>query len=170
LAGPGAAPATQLNRLKERADMYASLTRFPGDMFADFEALQRQVEQLLGNRWPSSIRATERGAFPAINMGVTPDAVQIYAFAPGIDVAKLEVNVDRGVLTISGERASGLPETSDKVSVYADERFSGAFRRAVSLPEDADSSRIEAKYRDGILRITVHKRENAKPRRIEVKD
>jgi len=150
--------------------MYASLTRFPGDMFADFEALQRQVEQLLGNRWPSSIRAAGRGAFPAINMGVTADAVEVYAFAPGIDTSKLEVSVDRGVLTISGERSTELPEAAEKVSVYADERFSGPFRRAISLPEDADSSRIDAKYRDGILRITVPKRENAKPRRIEVKD
>jgi len=151
--------------------MYASLTRFPGDMFADFEALQRQVEQLLGNRgWPSSIRAAERGAFPAINMGVTNDAIEIYAFAPGIDMGKLEVSVDRGVLTIAGERARDLPQESDKVSVYADERFSGSFRRAVSLPEDADSSRIEATYRDGILRMRVPKRESARPRRIEVKD
>ena len=151
--------------------MYASLTRLPGDMFADFETLQRQVEQLLGTRgWPSSIRAAQRGAFPAINMGVTGDAVEIYAFAPGIDMGKLEVSVDRGVLTIAGERARDLPQESEKVSIYADERFGGAFRRAVSLPEDADSSRIEAKYRDGILRITVPKRESAKPRRIEVKD
>lgn len=151
--------------------MYASLTRFPGDMFADFEALQRQVEQLLGNRgWPSSIRAAERGAFPAINMGVTNDAIEIYGFAPGIDMGKLEVSVDRGVLTIAGERARDLPHESDKVSVYANERFSGSFRRAVSLPEDADSSRVEATYRDGILRIRVPKRESAKPRRIEVKD
>ena len=152
--------------------MYASLTRFPGDMFADFEALQRQVEQLLGNNrgWPSSIRASGRGAFPAINMGVTAEAVEIYAFAPGIDPAKLEVNVDRGVLTVSGERPSDVPSQSEKVSVYSDERFSGTFKRAISLPEDADSSRIEAKYRDGILRISVPKRENAKPRRIEIKD
>ena len=151
--------------------MYASLTRFPGDMFADFEALQRQVEQVIGNRgWPSSIRAAERGAFPPINMGVTQDAVEIYAFAPGIDPAKLEVNVDRGVLTIAGERAGDLPQESEKVSVYADERFAGPFRRAISLPDDADSSRIDANYRDGILRISVPKRENAKPRRIEIRE
>ena len=151
--------------------MYASLTRFPGDMFADFEALQRQVEQLLGNRgWPSSIRAAGRGAFPAINMGVTPEAVEIYAFAPGIDPAKLDVSIDRGVLTIAGERKNDLPPESEKLSIYADERFGGSFKRAVSLPEDADSSRIDAKYRDGILRITVPKRENAKPRRIEIKE
>ena len=151
--------------------MYASLTRFPGDMFADFEALQRQVEQLLGNDrgWPSSIRASERGAFPAVNVGRTADCIEIYAFAPGIDPAKLEVSVDRGVLTISGERPNDLPGESKAVSVYADERFAGPFRRAVSLPDDADSSRIGAKYRDGILHITVPRKENAQPTRIEVK-
>ncbi len=151
--------------------MYASLTRFPGDPFADFEALQRQVEQLLGNPGrPSSIRAAQRGAFPAVNMGVTGDAVEIYAFAPGIDPGKLEVSADRGLLTIAGERPADLPRESENVSVYAGERFSGPFKRVVSLPEDADASRVEARYRDGILRIVVPKRENAKPRRIEVKD
>lgn len=151
--------------------MYASLTRFPGDMFADFDTLQRQVEQLLGNRArPSSIRAAQRGAFPAINMGSTRDAIEIYAFAPGIDPAKLEVSVDRGLLTIAGERADDLPQESETVSIFAAERFNGPFKRVVSLPEDADASRVDANYRDGILRIVVPKRESSKPRRIEVKD
>jgi HSP20 family protein len=149
--------------------MFPSLTRNAGDPFADLDWFQRQVEQLLGPRgWPSSIRAASRGAFPAINMGTTPDAVEIYAFAPGIDMRKLEVSVDRGLLTVAGERPSELPGESDTVSVYAGERFTGGFRRVVSLPEDVDASRIEAKYRDGVLRIVVPRREAAKPRRIEV--
>jgi len=101
-------------------------------------------------------------------MGSTPEAVEIYAFAPGIDPGKLEVSVDRNLLTIAGERQPSLPEESDKVSVYAAERFTGAFRRVISLPEDADASRIAANYRDGVLRIAVPRREAAKPRRIEV--
>ena len=150
--------------------MYPSLTRFPGDFFADFDALQRQVERLLGSSdWPSSIRASTRGAFPAVNLGVTADAVEIYVFAPGIDPADVEVSVDKGLLTIAGERKGALPEASDKVNVYAAERFAGAFRRVVSLPEDADATRVEASYRDGILRIVIPKREASKPRRIEVK-
>ena len=151
--------------------MYASLTRFPADLFSDYETLQRQVEQLLNQRsWPSSIRAAERGAFPAINMGATPDAVEIYAFAPGIDPGKLEVCVDRGLLTIAGERPNDLPEESDELSVFASERFSGPFKRVVSLPQDADAARVEARYRDGIVRIVIPKRESSKPRRIEVKE
>jgi HSP20 family protein len=68
--------------------MYPSLQRFPGDWFADFDDLHRQVERLLGppNR-NASIRAVERGSFPAINVGVTPEAVEIYAFAPGIEAS-----------------------------------------------------------------------------------
>jgi len=149
--------------------MYPSLTRFPGDLFADFETLQRQVEQLLGNRGqPSSIRAADKGAFPALNVGRTAEGLEIYAFAPGIQLDTLEVSVDRGLLTIAGERSAEVPAESEKVSVFAAERFSGPFRRVVSLPEDADASRVDAKYRDGVLRIAIPKRESSKPRRIEV--
>jgi HSP20 family protein len=150
--------------------MYPSLTRFPGDLFAEMEGLQRQVEQLLGwRRAPSSIRAAQRGAFPAINMGVTPEAVEIYAFAPGIDPATLDVSVDKGVLSLAGERRGDAAGADDKTSVYAQERFEGGFRRVVSLPEDVDPARVEATYRDGVVKIVIPKREASKPRRIEVK-
>ena len=147
--------------------MYPS--RFSGDLFADFEGLQRQLGQLFGERaWPSSIRAAHRGAFPAINMGVTDQAVVIHAFAPGLDPAKIEVQVDRGLLTLSGERAVAPPQ-AEKVAVHADERYAGAFRRVVSLPEDADAARVEAAYRDGVLTITIPKREASKPKRVEIR-
>ncbi len=151
--------------------MYPSLTRFPGDQFADFEGLQRQVEQLLGaSGWPSSIRAASRGAFPAVNVGTTEEAVEIYAFAPGIDPAKIEVSVDKGLLTIAGERVADTPKENDKVSVYARERFVGSFKRVVSLPEDADPANVDASYRNGVLRIVIPKREASRPRRIEIKE
>lgn len=149
--------------------MYPSLTRFPGDLFAEFEGLQRQLDQVFGLRnWPSSIRAATRGAFPAINMGVTQDAIEIYAFAPGLDPAKIDVSVDKGLLTLSGERAADTPAAGEKTAVYADERFTGTFRRVVSLPEDADAGRVAASYRDGVLKIAIPKREASRPKRIEV--
>ena len=151
--------------------MYPSLTRFSGDLFAEFDGLQRHLEQLLGLRgMPSSIRAAARGAYPAVNMGTTDNAVEIYAFAPGIDPARIEVSVDKGLLSISGERESDTPVEGDKVSVYARERFTGSFRRVVSLPEDVDTAKVEATYRNGILKIVIPKREASKPRRIEVKE
>jgi HSP20 family protein len=149
--------------------MYPSLTRFPGDLFADFEGLQRQVEQILGLRGqPSSIRANGRGAFPALNVGSTPQAVEIYAFAPGIDPAKIELSVDKGLLTLAGEAEATSSDKAEGVSTYAKERYTGSFRRVVSLPEDVDTARVEATYRDGVLKVVIPKRESSKPRRITV--
>ena len=148
--------------------MYPSLTTYPGDLYAEFDALQRELGRMFTTEWPSSIRAAARGTFPAINMGTTEEAVEIYAFAPGLDPAKLDVNVEKGLLVISGERAGVLPQASEKLTVYAGERFEGPFKRVVSLPDEVEPSRIEATYRDGILRIVVPKREAMKPRRIEV--
>lgn len=150
--------------------MYESLSRFPIDLLAEFDRLQREMQQAFGGLgMPSSIRALARGAFPAINIGTSPKSVEVYAFAPGIDPAKIEVSIDQRLLTIAGERAPDLPEESDKLSIYASERFAGSFKRVVSLPEDVDPARIEAGYRDGVLRVSVQRRESAQPKRIEVK-
>ena len=117
---------------------------------------------------PTSIRSAAPGAFPAINIGNTPTSVEIYAFAPGIDPKQIDLTIDRGVLTISGERPSGLPLEDDKVNIYGNERFAGPFRRAVSLPDDIDSTKVEANYRDGVLHVSVNRRESALPKRITV--
>jgi HSP20 family protein len=117
---------------------------------------------------PAGIRSAAPGAFPALNIGNTPTSVEVYAFAPGIDPNQIDVTIDRGVMTISGERPSGLPNDDKKVNVYGNERFSGRFRRAISLPEDVDPSKVEATYRDGVLRVSVARRESAMPKRINV--
>jgi HSP20 family protein len=150
--------------------MYPSLPRFPTDLFAEFDRMQRQLQHWTGRSgWPSSIRSAAGDAFPAINVGNTAETVEVYAFAPGLDPSKLEVTVDKGLLVIAGERSAGLPEGNQKVSVYARERFAGRFRRVVSLPEEVDPQQVEANYRNGILRVVVQKRELSKPRRIDVK-
>jgi len=157
--------------------MYASLLNFPGAFFGDFERLRRELDDVFDTGGlPASIRSVAPGAFPAINVGNTAQSLEVYAFAPGIDASKVEVTVDRGVLTIAGERPSDLP-TSDpgadaksgaKPSVFSRERTSGAFRRAISLPDDADPAQVSANYRDGVLHISVARRQAAQPTRITV--
>lgn len=149
--------------------MYPSLLRSsPAGLLADFDMLQRHIESLLApSGSSSSIRAVARGSFPAINVGITPDAVEVYAFAPGLDPATLDVTVDKGLLTISGERRLDTAEAEHR-TVYARERAGGAFRRAVSLPDDADPDRVDASYRNGILRVRLEKRAASRPRRIDV--
>ncbi|MCA7085034.1 Hsp20/alpha crystallin family protein [Cupriavidus sp. DB3] len=183
--------------------MYASLLSSPGSLFAEFDRLQRELQQFLST--PSSIRAVARGAFPAVNIGMTPSSVEVYAFAPGIDPSTLDVSVDRGLLTIAGQRSaqmqgtqpqtaqsgqtdpsasqqagqqgqsasgsgsgSGSSRLGEDTNVYVRERFNGSFRRVISLPEDVDTARIDATYRDGLLRISIARQESAQPRRITV--
>jgi HSP20 family protein len=138
-------------------------------MLAEFERLQQQLDRVFPrSQFPDSIRATGRGEFPAINIGSTPDTIEIVAFAPGIEPKSAQISIDKGLLVIAGERKNDIPEGDDRISVYAQERFAGPFRRVVSLPEDADPGRVNASYRDGFLRVSVGKRESSKPRRIEV--
>lgn len=140
-------------------------TTFPGDMFAELDRLQREVQQAFES---PSIRGFGRGGYPALNVGNTPQSIELYAFAPGLDPQSIEVNLERGVLTISGERASELPQ-EEKVSLHINERFAGRFRRVVSLPDDdINPSGVSAQYRDGVLHVSVKRRESAKPRRIAI--
>jgi HSP20 family protein len=62
-----------------------------------------------------------------------------------------------------------MPREQENLSVYARERFSGPFKRVVSLPEDVDPTKVNATYRDGVLRVVLPKRESSKPRRVEVR-
>jgi HSP20 family protein len=147
--------------------MFARFNGLPNSLLDDFWRLQQEVEQLLGDGLPSQggIRSLPRGSYPAINVVQTPDNVQVYLFAPGIDPKKLDVSIQQGLLTIAGERT--IP-TEENASYYRQERFSGEFRRAVSLGDDIDAERVEARYRDGIVQITLHRRASAKPRQIEI--
>jgi HSP20 family protein len=145
--------------------MFRSL--FPRDVFAELDRLQRDMQQAFD--LTPSIRGIGRGGYPALNVGGTPQSVEIYAFAPGLDPAKIELNLERGVLTISGERPSGLPAADEKAAVHINERFAGRFRRVLSLPDDADPNAVSAAYRDGVLHISVKRRESTLPRRIEIR-
>ncbi|MHB1124619.1 MAG: Hsp20/alpha crystallin family protein [Ramlibacter sp.] len=138
------------------------------DLFSEFNRLQSMLDQVFRPLERSSIRSLTGASFPVINVGTTPESVEIMALAPGLDPDSLQLTVDRGLLVIAGERKSQVPEPGDSTSVYAQERFAGSFRRVVSLPEDADAAKVDATYRDGILRVSVAKRESSRPRRIEV--
>ena len=144
--------------------IYRSL--FPRDIFAEFDRLQRDLQQAFDTS--PSIRGFGRGGYPALNVGGTAQSVEIYAFAPGLDPAKIDVNIDRGVLTIEGERATALPAGDGKATAHINERFEGRFRRVLSLPDDIDPAAVNASYRDGVLQVSIARRESAQPKRITV--
>ena len=108
--------------------------------------------------WP---RPTVRGGAPDFRALVSADI-------PGLDASKIEVTLDRGVLRLAGERTSGIPANDPAVHVYTRERGSGSFARAISLPDDVDPAQVNASYRDGVLQVSVARRESAQPKRITV--
>ena len=147
--------------------MIGSLSDINGSLFDDFRRIQREMDELFGSGpWPAGIRAVSRGTYPPINMGTTDGQVDIYLYAAGIDPDKLDISIQRNLLTVAGERKVPVSEHGD---YYRQERFSGDFRRVITLPEDVDPDRVEATYRNGILYITVARRESARPRQVEVK-
>lgn len=144
--------------------MYRSA--FPRDMLAEMDRLQREMQQAFD--LSPTIRGPARQGFPALNVGHTPQALEIYAFVPGVDPASIEVQLERGLLTVSGERRSTLPDAQSKAAVHIHERFAGRFHRALTLPDDADPEGVDAHLQDGVLHITVRRRAAARPRRIEI--
>jgi HSP20 family protein len=139
------------------------------DVFNEFRRLEREFDALLdggaslsGNR---NIRAFSSGTFPAVNVAATPEAVTVYLFAPGIDPKSLEISIQQNVLSVTGSREIRPREDG---TYFRQERFSGAFRRVVALPEDIDPEKVEARYSEGIVHITVGRRASEKPRRIDI--
>jgi HSP20 family protein len=129
----------------------------------ELDALFATGPSLTGTR---NIRSLPGGAFPAVNVAATPEAIMVYLFAPGVDPKGFDISIQQNLLSIAGTRE--IP-VDDNATYYRRERFSGEFRRAIALPEDTDPEHVEAKYSNGILLITIGRRESAKPRQIEVR-
>lgn len=142
------------------------LSLFPRDVFAELDRLQREMQQAF--EFSPSIRGVARRGYPALNVGGTPQSVEIYAFAPGLDPAAIDIKLEKGVLSIAGERRAELPAVNEKASVHVNERFAGRFHRVVTLTDDIDPNAVEARYRDGLLHISVKRREAAQPRKINI--
>lgn len=135
-------------------------------LFDEVRRLESEMEQLFGRgSLPAGIRAMRRGTFPPINVGATPERVDVYLFAAGLDPKSLDIAIQQNLLAVSGERKVAVDEAAD---YYRQERFDGEFRRVITLPDDVDPDRVEAKYRDGVLQITVQRREAVRPRQITV--
>ncbi|MEN9628444.1 MAG: hypothetical protein RJA10_1671 [Pseudomonadota bacterium] len=145
--------------------MYRSL--LPRDLFAELDRLQRDVSGLFDDS--PAIRGLARGGYPALNVVSTPIAVEVFAFAPGVDPAALDIQLDRGVLTLSGERQATAPPAGDaRTTIHLNERYAGRFRRVVSLPDDIDPASVTADFRDGVVRVSAQRQVAAQPRRIDV--
>lgn len=146
--------------------MFGNWPGLAGSLFDEISRRDPQIDNFfLGTPWEAGIRSASRGTFPPVNVGGSAEQVDIYVFASGIDPNSLDVSLQRNLLTISGERKR---QEESGTTVYRRERFNGSFQRVVTLPEDVDPDQVQARYRNGILHVTIQRRESAKPRQIEI--
>lgn len=130
------------------------------DPFSEMRRLQDEVNRLF-----SSYQLTPSAGFPTVNAFANEDGIALTARLPGVAQDDLEISVFRDTLTLRGRRK---PEAPDRQAYHRRERGAGEFVRNISLPFRVDPDRVEATVQDGLLRISLHRPEEDKPKRIKV--
>ena len=105
------------------------------------------------------------GWSPALDLYETGDHLTAIVELPGMRKEDIDISLHDGTLTISGERKH---ESNNGETAQRTERYVGTFRRSISLPTRVDASKVNATYEDGILKVTLPKAEEAKPKQIKV--
>ena len=136
------------------------------DPFRNFRTLQQEINRIFDRDLDES--TGQMGPW-GIRVDIREDKNQIVVQAdiPGMEQKDIQVNVENGLLTIAGERK--FTDEAKKESYHRVERVYGRFSRSFQLPSTTDPTSIQAAYKNGVLEVVIPKREEAKPRAIEVK-
>ena len=108
------------------------------------------------------------GWTPALDLYQNNDNVVAVVELPGMRKEDIEISLQDGMLTIGGERKSETGDNGNGENAARTERFTGKFRRSITLPTRVDANKVNATYKDGILTVTLPKAEEAKPKQIQV--
>jgi len=127
-----------------------------------FDWMDRFFEEALPAVW-----GDEKVLMPAFDISETEDKIVVRADLPGVDVKDLDISITENVLTVKGEKRQEKEEKGE--SFHRVERRYGSFSRSFTLPAEVKAERVEAVYKDGVLRIEIPKAEASRPKRIEVK-
>ncbi|HET9870098.1 MAG TPA: Hsp20/alpha crystallin family protein [bacterium] len=117
-----------------------------------------------GNFWDWAEGRTQ--ILPAVDVEETQNEYIFRAELPGVDKDQVKIALADNVLTISGEKRS--EERKSDRTYHRVERLAGSFRRTYSLSQPLQADKVSARYKDGVLEITVPKAEEAKPREIQI--
>jgi HSP20 family protein len=131
------------------------------DPFRDLRTFEDEFDRLMG-------RAYSRDTWmPALDVKESSDRFEVTVDLPGLEPKDVSVTFEEGMLTVSGKRQ--FQEEDEGDTWHRIERGFGAFARSIRLPQTADTERIEASFDKGVLKVSVPKTEQAKPRTIEVR-
>ena len=134
------------------------------DLWDPFQELWLLSNGLLA----SPRRRLEEFWAPAIDVQETKDQITVKADLPGLRQEDITVSVLGTTLTITGERKHETEQKASEGQFHRIERISGTFQRVLELPSRVDAEGVKATYRDGVLTVTVPKKEEAKPNAIKV--
>jgi HSP20 family protein len=140
--------------------------RNPWTIFDELESLQADMNRLLSAPEAPRLGRRARAAYPPMNVWTSPEGLVIDAEIPGLDPAQVEVSVDGDELTLRGQVNVQNPPEGE--TVLRCERPSGEFQRTLQLPFRAHTEGVKATSRNGILRISIPRSEEEKPRKIVI--
>jgi HSP20 family protein len=129
-----------------------------------FAALSREMDRLVKDVAQSTFQGY--GLTPAADILETEAAFKVVLDMPGHDPKAIQIQVENDTLTVQSERKFAEPASGEQL--HRSERAHGTFFRSFSLPASVDGARVEAQYEHGVLTIVLPKREEAKPRTIQV--
>lgn len=140
------------------------------DPFRDLVSIQDELNRLFGRTFTGvePTRPTAAGAWmPPMDVYETEDKIVATIELPGIDPKDVEVAVEDSTLTVSGSRE--FSSEIQEENVHRIERRYGSFSRAITLPQTADTEKVEAAFDKGVLTVEVPKVEKAKPKKIQIR-
>jgi len=140
------------------------------DPVREFSAMQNQMSHVFGETFGPSMTQTDQppaGTWaPAVDIYETDQEIVLQVELPGVTKEQVHVEVDDGTLHIKGERK--IEKEVKEENYHRVERVYGAFHRSFFLPDTADAEKVRAELKDGILEVRLGKREQAKPKQIQV--
>lgn len=133
-------------------------------LYDDLLNLERELDETFG-AFSSGI--TAKAEAPAMNVTDSPESLVLTLEVPGVKKDEIKISVQKGVLTISGERKrTTLPEGASWIRA---ESWTGAFSRSIELPRDVNADAVSAELNNGILRVSLPKLESVRPREIAIR-
>lgn len=138
----------------------------------EMATLTDRMSRLFDEMWGRPIRRLAEEDFltgtwvPAVDIMEDKDGLHVTAELPGVDPKNVEVTVENGILTIRGER--NFEKATEGETYHRVERVYGSFERSFSLPNTVNADKIEARYKNGLLHLTMPKREEAKPKPVKI--
>jgi HSP20 family protein len=140
------------------------------DPYRDVGTLQERMNRLFDEMWGRGRREDESVTgnwMPSVDVKETKDGLQIFAEVAGVDPTDVEVTVEGGVLTLKGSRT--FEKAVEGETYHRVERAYGLFERSFTLPTNVEPEKIQATYKNGVLQLSLPKREEAKPKAIAIK-